>query len=423
MTMDLRQAFAGLLTLSMFMMLGNMIKKDHFDSTDVNIPATAVGQYGAVGVTGQSLATVSHLSKGHLEGLKPCWNPPASKEAKQTNGFVTFSLTNGPEYHLSQVADAVVIARYLGATLVIPDIKGSKPGYKMNFGEIYDVDKFINSLDRLVEVTKTRPPQASNGKVPLARVPKRVSEHYIVTKIQPIFKSTGVIKIESYFPSVNVTMVAEKKNMDSFACEAMFGSLQLQPEMQEVADSMIRKLKTWSQNLNGEFVAVDLNTEVLDKMGCNRRGDTGKKMCYQAQEVGQFLNKIGLSQETAIYVTQPRWHADLDALRDIFPKTFTKENVMPSAKKGKFLNSESSEFEKAIDFYICSQSDVFVPSAPGLWYENVAGVRIGSGKTQILVPDETESASASPSDYISPYVSQKNHFAYSCFCEHPAKTL
>lgn len=30
-TMDLRQALAGLLTLSMFIMLGNMIKKDHFD--------------------------------------------------------------------------------------------------------------------------------------------------------------------------------------------------------------------------------------------------------------------------------------------------------------------------------------------------------------------------------------------------------
>lgn len=29
-----------------------------------------------------------------------------------------------------QVADAVVIARYLGATLVLPDIRGSNPGDK-----------------------------------------------------------------------------------------------------------------------------------------------------------------------------------------------------------------------------------------------------------------------------------------------------
>ncbi|KAI4344482.1 hypothetical protein L6164_011703 [Bauhinia variegata] len=354
MVMDLRQAFAGLLTLSMFMMLGNMVKKDHFDSLDVNIPATAVGQYGAVGVTGQSLATVSHLSKGHSQGLKPCWNPPALKEAEQSKGFVIFSLTNGPEYHLSQVADAVVVARYLGATLVLPDIRSSKPGYKMNFGDIYDVNKFINSLGGFVRVTKAQPPQVSHGKVALVKVPNRPSERYILTKIQPIFKSMGVLKIESYFPSINVTMEEEKKNLDSLACQAMFGSLQLQPELQEVADSMIHKLRTWSQNLNGEFVAVDLRTE---------------------------------------------------------------ESVMPPAKKGKFLNSESSEIEKAIDFYICSHSDVIVASVPGLWYDNVFGVRIGFGKTQILVPDEIKSTSASPFDYISPYVSQRTHFAYSCFCE------
>lgn len=91
-----------------------------------------------------------------------------------------------------------------------------------------------------------------------------------------------------------------------------------------------------------------------------------------------------------------------------------QESVMPEAMKGKFL---SSEFEKVIDFYICSQSDVFVPSSiSGLLYTNVAGMRIASGKNQILVPNEIASPSASASEYMSPYVSQKSHFAYSCFC-------
>ncbi|CAL5423146.1 unnamed protein product [Camellia sinensis] len=34
--------------------------------------------------------------------LKPCWTKPSLEEAIQTDGFVTFSLTNGPEYHVSQ---------------------------------------------------------------------------------------------------------------------------------------------------------------------------------------------------------------------------------------------------------------------------------------------------------------------------------
>lgn len=89
---------------------------------------------------------------------------------------------------------------------------------------------------------------------------------------------------------------------------------------------------------------------------------------------------------------------------------------MPIDKKAKFLDSESSEVEKVIDFYMCSESDVFVPAISGLFYANVAGKRIGSGKTQILVPADIPGASATLTDYISHYVSKKNHFAYSCFC-------
>lgn len=35
-----------------------------------------------------------------------------------------------PGYHSFQIADAVVVARQLRATLVIPDIRGSEPGDK-----------------------------------------------------------------------------------------------------------------------------------------------------------------------------------------------------------------------------------------------------------------------------------------------------
>lgn len=89
---------------------------------------------------------------------------------------------------------------------------------------------------------------------------------------------------------------------------------------------------------------------------------------------------------------------------------------MPADKKDKFLATEDSEYEKVIDFYICSQSDVFVPAISSLFYANVAGKRIASSKTQILVPAEISSSSASAADFISPYILKKNHLAHSCFC-------
>ena len=36
MGVDLRQVVAGILTITMFVMLGNMIKRDHFDSVEVS---------------------------------------------------------------------------------------------------------------------------------------------------------------------------------------------------------------------------------------------------------------------------------------------------------------------------------------------------------------------------------------------------
>ncbi|KHN24633.1 hypothetical protein glysoja_032277 [Glycine soja] len=364
----------------------------HSDPIRLEYDSAPASQNASEVVTEQSLATVSHVSKKSLmengKGLKPCRNPLALEEAPQSEGFITFSLTNGPEYHISQVC--------------------------LSLGDIYDVQKIINRLDGLVRVTRTLP--VTNGNPPIVKVPNRVSQDYIVRTVKPIYKAKGIVKIESHFSSVNPTMAGNKKSLDTFACQTMFGTLQLQPEMHEVVDSMVQKLQSWSQNSNGQFIAVDLRTEMVAKE-CHKKDVSGRKLCYQPHEIGEFLKKIGFSPETTVvYVTQSKWNSDLDALKDIFPKTYTKETVMAEDKKGKSLSSQSSEFEKVIDFYICSQSEVFVPSIPGLFYANVAGMRIVSGKNQILVPAEISSPSASASDYISPYVSQKNHFAYACFC-------
>lgn len=89
---------------------------------------------------------------------------------------------------------------------------------------------------------------------------------------------------------------------------------------------------------------------------------------------------------------------------------------MPADKKTKFLNAESSEYEKVIDFYVCSQSDIFVPAISGLFYSNVAGKRIALGKNQILVPATIGKSTALATNFISSYITKKNHLAYSCFC-------
>lgn len=415
MAFDPRQVLAAVLTFTMFAMLANMIKRDHLDSVHPTVHETNKA-------SDNSLASVTKGDDGPWKEdgftLKPCWDKPVLQETDEIPGYVTFSLSNGPEYHVSQIADAVVVARYLRATLVIPDIRGSKPSDKRSFEDVYDVENFIASLKGVVKVVKSQPSDVSARNLAVVKIPNRVTEEHIAENVEPVFRTKGNVRISTYFPSVNMKKTKEKKtNADSIACLAMFGTLEPQSGIREVVDSMIDRLKTISRKSNGQFVAVDLRLDILEKKGCHKdSGSPGSKSCYGPQEIALFLRKIGFDKDITVYVTQTRWDSSLDALKDFFPKTYTKEAIMPVDKRDEFLNSETSEFEKVIDFYISSESDVFVPAISGLFYANVAGRRIASGRSQILVPADIPDSSASSEDFISHYVSKKNHFAYSCFC-------
>lgn len=413
MAVDPRQVLAGVLTVTMFVMLGDMIKRDHFDSPHPTVHNTNKASE-------HNLASVTKGADGPWKEdgvtLKPCWQKPVLEEADESQGYVTFSLTNGPEYHVSQIADAVVVARYLRATLVIPDIRGSEPGDKRNFDDVYDVDKFMTSLDGVVKVVKSQPSGLSARNVAVVKVPNRVTEEHIAENIEPVFRTKGNIRLVTYFPSVNMKKTEKKTNTDSLACLAMFGTLEPQTEVREVVDSMVDRLKTLSKKSNGQFVAIDLRIDLLEKKGCHKSGASGSKSCYSPQEIALFLKKIGFNKDSTVYVTQTKWHSSLDALKDFFPKTYTKDSIMAMEHKDKFLSSETSEFEKVIDYYICSESDVFVPAISGLFYANVAGKRIASGRTQIFVPESIPRSTAPPEEFVSHYVTKKNHFAYSCFC-------
>ncbi|KAJ6853969.1 uncharacterized protein M6B38_100385 [Iris pallida] len=218
----------------------------------------------------------------------------------------------------------------------------------------------MKSVDGVVKIVRELPAEVAAGKPAVVRVPNRVAEEFIVKNIEPIFRTKNYLRLAIIFPSISLRQM-EKKNtdLDATSCLAMFGSLELKPEIQEVANAMVDRLRTLSRKSDGKFVAVDLRVEVLEK-GCKEIGGKEKKTCYSAQEVGDFLKKAGFDGDTTIYLTQTWWHDSLNTLKEVFPKTYTKDDIIPADKKGKFLRSGSGELERALDFQICSQGDVFV---------------------------------------------------------------
>ena len=176
----------------------------------------------------------------------------------------------------------------------------------------------------MVKVAKDQPSEISTRNIAVVKVPNRVTEDYIVEHVEPVYKQKGNIRLVTYFPSVNMRKSVKTSSTSSVACLAMFGSLQLQQEIQEVVDSMVERLRTLSRKSDGQFIAVDLRVDMLEKKGCHENGDTGRKTCYSAQELAEFLKKTGFNKDTPVYLTESRWQSSLDALKDLFPKTYTK---------------------------------------------------------------------------------------------------
>ncbi|XP_051152478.1 protein MANNAN SYNTHESIS-RELATED 2-like isoform X2 [Andrographis paniculata] len=345
-----------------------------------------------------------------------CWDEKSLRRGYKSNGYIFFSLSHSPEFHASQIANAVVVARHLGATLALPDIRGINPGEIRQFADFYDVEKFTTSLSGAVDIDKNPPLGISTENLPVVRVPNRVSKDFVASNIEPIFRSKRNLKLVTYF---NASMITNGNNMDklsnAYRCQAMFESLKLQGELQELVDTMVGTLRSLSQKMRGRFIALDLQAEMLAKKSCQlENDDAANKRCYNAAETGEFLKRIGFDKDTTVYITQTGWHSSLDSLRDIFPNTFTKDAIMPIVEKARFLDANGVGYERLIDHYMCAQGDVFVAAYPSRFYESVVGDRIGRGNTQVFVP--AASGSGLATNYVSPYVAKKRHPAYSCFC-------
>uniref|UniRef100_A0A804R002 O-fucosyltransferase family protein n=1 Tax=Zea mays TaxID=4577 RepID=A0A804R002_MAIZE len=279
-----------------------------------------------------------------IEEVKPCWTKPSP--------------------------NVVVVARYLGATFVLPDIRGNELGNKRKFQDMYNVDKFVRSLDGVVEVIDEIPDEV------ISLRPKETSN----------------------------------KNLDATACLAMFSGLELKHEYSEVARKMLDRLQELSKKSDWKVLAI-----VLEKKSCKTTSGARRKGCYNPDEVLDFLRSVGFSANTTIYLTETWWHKGLNDLKEEFPNTYTKDDIMPAENKGEFLKSSNVDLARALDLEICSQSDMFIPAVAGLFYEHVTGKRIASGRTQIIVPSQS-STSTHASDLTSTYISNKNHLAYTCYC-------
>ncbi|KAL4203031.1 hypothetical protein AMTRI_Chr02g224180 [Amborella trichopoda] len=349
--------------------------------------------------------------------LQPCWDKHLAMLKTKPWGFLGVRLSKGPHYHRIQVAEAVVIAKYVSATLLLPTIKDGDKEPNGQFDNIYHPTAFIMGLQNVLRVVGRLPEDMSSVTPTVINVPYGATPKYIEENIRPIFRQKALVIIDNFFYSNKLEEA--QPELEALKCLVMYKALKFHPNLIRLGNHIIDRMREAGEVADGRFICLDLRVEYLLRNGCNFSMNEGdildNKKCVNVSYIGGFLERIGFPEDTAIYLTQSRWDMRLNPLGNTFLNIHTKEYSMPFNEEKQILYSGNTQFERALDFYICSRSDVFVPASSGMFYTHVAGERILLGNTHILVPFR-RCSSLTKDCPMSRYVTRREHFVYKCAC-------
>lgn len=99
-------------------------------------------------------------------------------------------------------------------------------------------------------------------------------------------------------------------------------------------------------------------------------------MSFDPEEVGLMLRALGYGNDSYLYVASGEVYngeASLAPLKALFPNYFTKDTISSQMELKPFKRFSSQM--AAIDYIVCSQSDVFVANNNGNMARILAGER------------------------------------------------
>ncbi|GJU75161.1 hypothetical protein Tco_1272231 [Tanacetum coccineum] len=100
-------------------------------------------------------------------------------------------------------------------------------------------------------------------------------------------------------------MKKSDNDKNSIGCVAMYGSLELQPDVQQMVDSMVKRLNSLSRKSDRQFVVVDLRLDMLDKRGC--------------QDINNgYVSPLPLATTTAFLLVYRSVSGECAALRNVW---------------------------------------------------------------------------------------------------------
>ncbi|XP_078441780.1 O-fucosyltransferase 16-like [Wolffia australiana] len=359
----------------------------------------------------------SHLWGSKLsDNYRGCSDPSReyanSNSKKPTARYLTITTSGGLNQQRTGIIDAVVAARILNATLVVPKLDTSSfwkdPS---NFSDIFDVEWFIHSLSEDVRIIKEIPRR--NGKPIISpwsmRVPKKCTPNCYETRVLPVLQKKRAVLIKKFDFSLANRLPTD---LQKLRCRVNYHALKFTDPLLELGERLVQRMKAKSER----FIALHLRFEadMLAFSGCYygggmkeiselgairqrwkalRPSDPEKerrqgKCPLSPEEVGLMLRGLGYGAEVAIYVASGEVYGGeetLAPLRALFPGLHTKETLASAEELAPF--SSFSSRMAALDFIVCDASHAFVANNNGNMAKILAGRRRYMGHKRTIRPN------------------------------------
>ncbi|XP_020599769.1 uncharacterized protein At1g04910-like [Phalaenopsis equestris] len=342
----------------------------------------------------------------------------ASKEFEKADAitypdrYLMISTSGGLNQQRTGITDAVVAARILNATLVVPTLD-QKSFWKdvSNFTEIFDVQWFISSLSKDVKIIKELPNKVGIvGATPYRmRVPRKCTPICYQNRVFPALLKKHVVQLTKFDYRLSNKL---ENDLQKLRCRVNYHALRFTDPIRKMGETLTKRMKSKSKH----FIALHLRFEpdMLAFSGCYYGGGDNERMELGAirkrwktlhasnpdkerrqgrcpltpEEVGLMLRALGFGNDVHIYVASGEVYGGeetLAPLKALFPNFHSKETLASKEELSPF--SPFSSRMAALDYIVCDESDVFVTNNNGNMAKMLAGRRRYFGHKRTIRPN------------------------------------
>ncbi|KAL2461299.1 O-fucosyltransferase family protein [Abeliophyllum distichum] len=356
-------------------------------------------------------------------GYRPClgfsekYREETDEIMKDRTKYLMVVVSGGMNQQRNQIVDAVVIARILGAALVVPILQVNVIwGDESEFSDIFDLDHFKNVLANDVRIVSSLPStHLMTRHMEEKTTPLHASPKWIRSRYHKQLRRDGILLLRGLDSRLSKDLPPD---LQKLRCKVAFHALRFATHLSELGNKLTKRMRS-----KGPYLALHLRMEkdVWVRTGClpglsreydeminNERKSRPKlltsrnNMTYHdrklaglcplnALEVKRLLKALGAPKSTRIYwaggIPMGGKEALLPLTRE-FPQFYNKEDLAlpgelePFAKKASLM--------AAIDYIVSENSDVFMASHGGNMGHAIQGQRSYAGHKKTITPNKRQ---------------------------------